>query len=94
MVNMENRLITLFAAEDGETFHSQHKQDQELTLAQTISFLRKFKVKLKKMGKTTRPFKYDLNQIPYDYAVEMTNRFKELDLLECLKNHGHRFITL
>ena len=45
-----------------------------------------FKLKLKKVGKTTRPFRYDLNQIPYDYTVEVTNRFIELELIECLKN--------
>ena len=49
---------------------------------------------MKKVGKTTRPFRYDLNQIPYDYTVEMTNRFKVLDLIECLKNHEWRFMTL
>ena len=54
----------------------------------------KFKLKLKKVGKTTRPFRYELNQIPYDYTVEMTNRFKGLDLIEYLKNYGQRFITL
>ena len=54
----------------------------------------KFKLKLKKVGKTTRPFRYDLNQIPYDYTVEVTNRFKGLDATECLKIHGQRFITL
>ena len=48
----------------------------------------KFRLKLKKVGKTTRPFSYDLNQIPYDYTVEVMNRFKGLDLLECLKNYG------
>ena len=42
----------------------------------------KFRLKLKKMGKTTRPFRYDLNQIPYDYTVEVRNRFKELDLID------------
>ena len=47
---------------------------------------------MKKVGKTTRPFRYDLNQIPYDYTVEVTNRFKELDLIECLKNYGQRFV--
>ena len=41
----------------------------------------KFRLKLKKVGKTTRPFRYDLNQIPYDYTVEMTNKFKGLDLI-------------
>ena len=54
----------------------------------------KFRFKLKKVEKTTRPFRYDLNQIPYDYAVEVTNRFKGLDLTECLKNYRWRFRTL
>ena len=49
---------------------------------------------MKKVGKTTRPFRYDLNQIPYDYTVEVTNRFKGLDLIECLMNYGLRFVTL
>ena len=49
---------------------------------------------MKKVGTTTRPFRYDLNQIPYEYTVEVTNRFKGLDLIECLKNHGQRFMTL
>ena len=48
---------------------------------------------MKKVGKTTRPFRYDLNQIPYDYTVEMRNRFKGLDLIECLMNYGQRFVT-
>ena len=50
--------------------------------------------KLKKVGKTTRPFRYELNQIPYDYTVEVTNRFKGLDMIECVKNYGWRFVTL
>ena len=50
-------------------------------------------IKLKKVGKTTRLFRYDLNQIPYDYTVEI-NKFKGLDLIECLKNYGWRFMTL
>ena len=54
----------------------------------------KFRLKLKKVGKTTRSFKYDLNQIPYDYTVEVTNRFKGLDLIDCLKNYGQSFVTL
>ena len=49
---------------------------------------------MKKAGKTTRPFRYDLNQIPYDYTVEVRNRFKGLDLIECLMNYGMRFVTL
>ena len=54
----------------------------------------KFRLKLKKVGKTNRPFKYDLNQIPYDYTVEVTNKFKVFDLIECPKNYGQRFLTL
>ena len=54
----------------------------------------KFRLKLKKAGKTTRPFRCNLNQIPYDYIVEVTNRFKGLDLIESLKNYGQRFVTL
>ena len=61
--------------------------DHELLIA-------KFRLKLKKVGKTTRPFRYDLNQIPNDYTVEVRNRFKGLDLIECLKNYGQRFMTL
>ena len=49
---------------------------------------------MKKVGKTTRPFRYDLNQIPYLYTVEVTNRFKGLDLIECLKNKGQMVVTL
>ena len=54
----------------------------------------KFRLKLKKVGKTTRPFRYDLNQIPYDYTMEMTNRLKGLDLIQCLENYGQKFVTL
>ena len=55
----------------------------------------KFRLTLKKAGKTTRPFRYNLKQTPDDYTVEVTNRFKGLDLeTECLKNYGQRFITL
>ena len=62
--------------------------DHELLIA-------KFRLKLKKVGKPTKPFRYDLNQIAYDYTMEVTNRFKGLDLkTECLKNYGQRFLTL
>ena len=54
----------------------------------------KFRFKLKKVGKTTRQFRYDLNQMPYDYTVEVTDRFKGLDLIESLRNCGWRFVTL
>ena len=50
--------------------------------------------RLKKVWRTTTPFRYDLNKIPYDYTVEVTNSFKGLDLIECLKNYGQRFVTL
>ena len=57
-------------------------------------FIAKFRLKLKKVGKTSRPFRYDLNQIPYNYTVEVGNRFKGLDLIECLMNYGQSFVTL
>ena len=73
MVNTEIRLIISFATKDGEALHSQQKQDcgsdHELLIA-------KFRLKLKKVGKTTRPFRYDQNQILYDYTVEVTNRIQ------------------
>ena len=58
------------------------------------SFIAKFRLKLKKVRKITRPFRYDVNQIPYNYTVELRNRFKGLDLIECLMNYGWRFMTL
>ena len=61
--------------------------DHELLIA-------KFRHKLKKVEKTTRPFRYDLNHIPYDYTMKETNRFKKLALIECLKNYEQRFVTL
>ena len=54
----------------------------------------KFRLKLTKVGKPTRPFKYDLNKIPYDYTVKVTNGFEGLDLIECLKNYEQSFTTL
>ena len=82
MVNTENRLIIFFAAKDGKALYSQQKQDRELTVAQIMNSIAKFRLKLKKVEKTTRPFRYDLNQISYYYAVEVRNRFKELDLID------------
>jgi len=61
--------------------------DYELLIA-------KFRLKLKKVEKPTRPFTYDLNHIPYDYIVEVRKRFKGLDLIECLMDYGWRFMTL
>ena len=91
MAKSEIRWIIFFAAKDGEALHSQQKQDcgsdHKLLIA-------KFRLKLKEVGKTTRPFRYDLNQTPYDYTVEVRNRFKGLDLIECLMNYGMRFVTL
>ena len=57
-------------------------RDWELTVTQIMNSLFKFRLKLKKVGKTIRPFRYDLNQIPYDYTVEVRNRFKGLDLMD------------
>ena len=95
MVNTKIRLIIFFSAKDGEVLYSQKNtrpgadfgSDHELLIAQ-------FRLKLKKVEKTTRLFRYDLNQIPYDYTVEVTNRFKGLDLIERLKNYEWRFVTL
>ena len=67
MVNTEIRLIIFFAAKDGEALYSQGKQDQEKTGSDHELLIAKFRLKLKKVGKTTRPFRYDLNLIPYDY---------------------------
>ena len=82
MVNSKIKLIMFFAAKDGETLQSAKTRlgdicgsDQELLIA-------KFRLKLKELGKTTRSFRYDLNQIPYDYTVEVTKRFMGLDLME------------
>ena len=82
MVNTENRFIIFFAAKDGETLYSSKTKpgadcgsDHELLIA-------KIRVKLKKVGKTTRPFKYDLNQTPYNYTIEVTNRFKGFYLID------------
>ena len=76
MVNTEIGLIIFFAAEDGEALYNQQKQDQELTVAQIMNTLLP-NSDLKKVGKATRLFRYDLNQIPYNYMVEVTNRFRD-----------------
>jgi len=93
MVDTEVRLIIFFAPKDGEALHSKTRlgadcgSDHELLIA-------KFRLKWKKVEKATRPFRYGLNQIPYDYTVKVRNRFKGLDLIECLMNYGMRFVTL
>ena len=70
-----------FAAQDGEAPYSQQTQDLELTVAHEFLSV-KLRFKLKKVGKTSRPFRYDLNQILCDYTVEVMNRFKGLDLID------------
>ena len=82
MVNTKIRLIILFVQRWRSSIQSAETRqgadcgsDHELLIA-------KFRLKLKKVGKTTRPFRYDLNQIPYDYSVEVRNRFKGLDLID------------
>ena len=82
MVNTKIRLIIFFATKDGEALFNQQKQDRELTGSDHIFLIAKFRRKLKKVGKTTRPFRYDLSQIPYDYTVEVRNRFRGLDLID------------
>ena len=85
MVNTEITLIIFLAAKDGEALYSQQKQNWELTVAQIIkSLLWNSDLNWRKVGKITRPFRYDLNQIPYDYTVEVRNRFKELDLIDSM----------
>ena len=84
----------LIHSSDGEALCSQQKQDQELTVAQVMKSLLQTSDLIEKSRENTRPFRYDLNQIPYDYTVEVTNRFKGLDLIEYLKNYGWRFVTL
>ena len=94
MVNPEIRLIIFLIAKDGEALYSQQKQDRADCGSDHQLLIAKFRLKLKKVGKTTNPFRYDLNKIPYDYTVKVRNRFKGLDLIECLMNYGWRLVTL
>ena len=89
----EIRLIIFFAAKDGEALYSQQKQDWELTGSDHELIIVKFRLKLKKVGKATISFRYDLSQIPHDYTVEVRNRFKELDLID-KEPDRQRFVTL
>ena len=83
MVNTIIRLIIFFTAKDGEALYGQQKTRRGAYCGSDHKLLTaKFRFKLKKVGKTARPFKYDLNQIPYDYTVEVRNRFKGLDLID------------
>ena len=68
MVNTKLRLIIFFAAEDGNTLYSQQNQDQELTGSDHEFLIAKFRLKIKRIGNTNIPFRYDLNQIPYIYT--------------------------
>ena len=83
MVDIEIRLIIFFAAKDGEVLYSQKKTRQGADCGSDHELLvAKFRLKFKKLGETTRPFRYDLNQIPYDYTVEVRYRFKALDRID------------
>ena len=75
----QKQIDYIFAAKDGEALYSQQKQDRSSDHELLIA---KFRLKLKKVGKTTRPFRYDLNQILYNYTVEVTNRFKGLESID------------
>ena len=97
MVSTEIRLIIFFAAKDGEALYSQRKKKKRLRVdcdSNHELLIAKFRLKLKKVGEANRPFRYDLNQIPYDYTVEVTNRLNGLDMIEHLMNYGQRFVTL
>ena len=94
MANTEIRLIIFFTAKGGETLNSQQKEDGSDGGSDHELLIAKFRLKLKNVGKTTRPFRYELNQIPNDYSVEVTNRFKGLDRIELQKNYGWRIMTL
>ena len=88
-------MIIFFAAKDGEALYSQKKTRPGADCGLDHDcLLQNSDLVWKKVGKTTRPFMCDLNQIPYDYIVEVTSRFEGVDLTECLKNYGWRFETL
>ena len=83
-------MIIFFAVKDEEALYSQQKQDQEQTVAQIMnSILPNSDLNWRKQEKNIRPFRYDLNQIPYDYTVEVTNKFKGLDLIDGLPDQDH-----
>ena len=82
MVNTKIRLVIFSAAKDGEALYSAKTRPAANCGSDPELLIAKFRVKLKKVGKTTRPFRYDLNQIPYSYTVELRNRFKGLDLID------------
>ena len=88
MVSTKIRLIIFFAAKGRSSIQSSKTRLGADCGSDHQHFAEKFRLKLMTVGKTTRPFRYDLNQIPYDHTVEVTNRFKGLDLFECPKNLG------
>ena len=82
-VNTEIRLIIFFTAKDGEALYSQQKTRQKADCGSDHELLiAKFRLKQKKVGETTKSFSCDLSKISYDYIVEVTNRFKRLDLID------------
>ena len=81
MVNIKIKLVTFFVVGNGEAVYSQQKQDLELTGSDHQLPLAKVKLKLKKIGKNNRPGRYNLNQIPFEFTIEVTNRFKASDLV-------------
>ena len=91
MVNTEIRLIIFLQPKLEKLYYSHQKQDcgsdHEL-------FIAKFRLKLKKVAKTTRPFRYDLKHITYDYTVEVRNRFKELGQIRLLGCSNYFHISL
>ena len=87
-------MIIFFAAKDGEALWSAKIRLGADCGSDHEFFIATFRLKLKKVGKTNRLFKYDLNQIPNDYTLEVRNRFKGLDLIECLKNYGQMLMIL
>ena len=92
MVNTEIRLIYIFCS---RSWRSSIRWAKTRPGAEIMNYLlQNSDLNWRKVGKTTTPFRYDRNQIPYTYTVEVTNRFKGLDLIECLKNYGWRFVTL
>ena len=98
MINTKIRLIIYFAAKECQRRKSSVQSAKTRPGANCGSdhelLISKFRLKLKEVEKTTRPFRYNLNQITYYYTLKMANRFKGLDLKDCLKNYGWRFMSL
>ena len=95
-----NKTDFILCSKNGEALYSQQKKKKKkkrlgADCGSDNEFLTaKFRLKLKKVEKTIRPFRYDLNWIPYNYKVEVRNKFKGLDLIECLMNYEWKFMTL